>query len=140
MKRMVAVPLLLLIGCRSESPDAQVRAAFETCRKAVEEGRPEPVTACLAKDFQGPEGMDRAQAQAFLMGVLRRQKVGVTVVAQRVEVDGATARQSVDLILTGKGGGLLPEDASRRTLHLRWRSQKGEWRLAEVREGEGAAR
>ena len=61
----------------------------------------------------------------------------VEVVAHRVEMDGATARQSVDLVLTGKGGGLLPEEASRRTLHLRWRYQKGAWRLVEVREGEG---
>lgn len=138
MRRMLAVPLLLVLGCRSGSPEAQVRAAFAACVEAVEAAQPEPVIERLDPTFQGPDGMDRAQARLFLLGVLRRQKVGVTVLAQRVDVQGSTARQAVDLMLTGKGGGLLPEDASRRTLHLTWREHKGAWRLVAVREERGS--
>ncbi len=124
-------------GCRSDKPDVRVRAAFETCRAAVEAGDARAATAALDPAFQGPEGMDKGMAQLFLMGTFRQQNVGVTVVRNEVAVKGNEAVQDLDLILTGRSGGLIPQDASHRSFRLRWRNVSGDWRLAEVQSLEG---
>jgi len=61
--------------------------------------------------------------------------VGVTVLAQRLEVRGGQAAQEVDLLTTGRtGASLLPAEGSRRSLALRWELRDGEWRIREVQE------
>ena len=119
-------------GCRSDKPEVRVRAAFETCRAAVEAGDARGATAALDPTFQGPDGMDKGMAQLFLMGTFRREKVGVTVVRNEVAVKGIEAVQDVDLILTGRSGGLIPHDASHHSFRLRWRKTGDDWKLAEL--------
>jgi len=132
-KRIASVCVLMaLVACRSDNPEAQVRKAFEACRAAVEAGDAATATAVLDPVFRGPEGMDRATARLFLMSTFRREKVGVTVVRNEVAVQGNEALQDVDLILTGRSGGLLPQDASHRGFRLAWRKVEGVWLLREV--------
>lgn len=121
-----------LSACRSDKPEAQVRKRFESCRAAVEAGDAAAATAALDPTFKGPEGMDRATAQLFLMGTFRQEKVGVTVVRNEVAARGNEAFQEVDLILTGRSGALLPQDASHRGFRLRWLKSEGDWKLMEV--------
>lgn len=130
------VPALLgaLLACRSDKPEDQVRKAFGACVAAVEAGDAGAAAEPLDASFRGPEGMDRGAARLFLMGILRREKVGVTVVRNDVTVRGQEAFQEVDLLLTGRSGGLLPQDASRRSFGLRWRRAGGDWRILEVQE------
>ena len=52
-------------------------------------------------------------------------------------VRGNEALQEVDLILTGRSGGLLPRDASHRSFRLRWRNSKGAWNLMELQSLDG---
>ena len=125
----------LLLGCRSESPEALVRNAFETCRTAVEAGDAGTAIAALDPAFQGPEGMDRATAQLFLLGTLRQEKVSVTLLRSEVLVRRQEADQDIDLILTSRSGSLLPQDASHRSYHLRWRKVGGKWLLRELLPG-----
>lgn len=129
-----AAALVLLAGmaaCRNDRPEDQVRAAFEVCRAAVEAGDAAGATAPLDPTFQGPEGMDKATARLFLMATLRRDKVGVTVLRNEVTVHGGEALQEVDLLLTGRSSGLLPQDASNRHFRLRWRKDGRDWKLLE---------
>jgi ketosteroid isomerase-like protein len=114
-----------------------VKKAFETCRAAVEAGDAAAATASLDPTFRGPEGMDKATARFFLVGTFRQEKVGVTVVRNEVAVRGNEALQEVDLILTGRSGGLLPQDASRRGFQLRWRKSGGDWKLMELQSLDG---
>jgi hypothetical protein len=44
----------------------------------------------------------------------------------------------VDLVLTTRRGGLLPQDASRRGFQLRWRKSGGDWILMELLPLEGS--
>ena len=133
MRRLsLLLALALLAGCRSESPEAQVRKAFETCRAAVEAGDAGAATAPLDPAFQGPEGMDRATARLFLMGLPRQEKVGVSLLRSEVQVHRMEADQEVDLLLTSRSGSLLPQEASRRTYRLRWRKAGGKWLLVEL--------
>ena len=135
--RPVLLSLLLpaLCSCGPESAEAQVKKAFETCVKAVESGEAAPAVEALAKDFSGPEGMGRDEAKPFLLGILSREKVGVTVLSSRIEIQGSQAQQSVELMLTGrKGSELLPQEASKHIYLLRWEKQKGKWKLRELQE------
>ena len=130
------LPMLLagLSACHTDKPEDQVRKAFEACRAAVEAGDAAAATAALDPAFRGPDGMDKPTARFFLMGTFRQEKVGVTVVRNEVAVRGNEALQEVDLILTGRGGGLLPQDASHRGFRLRWRKTGGAWRLMEIQD------
>jgi hypothetical protein len=137
MKSALALFLLLvpILACRSESPEAQVKRAFETCVEAVESSDPGPAIELLAPDFSGPEGMGRDEAKLFLVGILRREKVGVTVFSSRIEVRGSRAEQSAELLLTSKSGsGLLPQEAGRHLFLLQWERQKGKWKLRQMQE------
>ena len=122
-----------LVACHIDKPEAQVRAAFEACRAAVEAGDAAGATAPLDPAFRGPEGMDRVAARLYLMALFRQEKVGITVLRDEVAVRGREAEQEVDLLLTG-GGGLLPRDASRRAFGLHWRKAGGDWRILEIQE------
>lgn len=124
--------ILALLACRSDKPEDQVRKAFEGCRTAVEAGDAIAATDPLDSTFKGPEGMDKATARLFLLGTLRREKVGITVLHNEVTVRGRDALQEVDLVFTGRQGGLLPQDASHRQYLLRWRQAGTQWRLLEV--------
>ena len=132
------VVLAILGGCRRGTPEQRIAAAFGRCVQAVEAGDPGGVLEVLSPAFSGPEGMDRGAAQLFLAGVLRREKVGVTVISQRLELDGQRALQQVDVLLTGRSGGeLLPRDGSRRSFLIRWELRDGQWRIREVQETAG---
>jgi len=139
MRKSIAsvLALLALLACRTDKPEDQVRKAFETCRAAVEAGDAAAATAPLDPAFRGPDGMDKGTARLFLMGTLRQEKVGVTVVRNEVVVHGSEANQDVDLILTGRSSGLLPQDASQRGFRLRWRKVAGDWRLLELQSLDG---
>lgn len=135
MRAFLAGLLILSLGCRRESPEAQVKRAFAACVAAVEAGDPEPLILRMAPDFRGPEGMDRDAAKLFLIGLFQREKVGVTVLEARTEAEAEAGLQEVHLLLTSRGGaGLLPKDASRRVFTIRWAKVKGEWLLKEIRE------
>lgn len=133
MRALAAVLLAALAACSREGPEARIRKAFEGARRAVETGDAGGAAAVLSPKFAGPEGMDRAGMRLLLGGVLAREKVGVTVLSQKVEVDGARAVQSLDLVLTGRlGGELMPGDRSRKSLTLRWELRDGAWLIREA--------
>ncbi len=134
-RRRLAAPALLLAlaACRSDKPEDQVKAAFDQMVKAVEAGDAAGVADRLDPDFRGPENLDKAGARYFLMGVFRQGKVGVSVLENRARLQGREVDQTVGLVLTQQGSGLLP-DASRRNFLLRWKERKGDWLLAEVEE------
>jgi len=130
---MVLALLAALLACRSDKPEDQVRKAFGACVAAVEAGDAAAAAEPLDATFRGPDGMDKATARFFLMGIFRQEKVGVTVVRNDVTVRGNEAFQEVDLILTGRSG-LIPQDASRRSFGLHWRKAGGHWRIMEIQE------
>ncbi len=135
---LVAILVLLTaLACDRKGPEDRVRAAFKACCAAVEAGDAAGAVAPLDDGFRGPDGMDRASARLFLMGLLRRQRVGLTVIRNQIHPDGSDLVQEVDLLVTGRGAGLLPEDASRRSFVLRWRERGGDWRLVELQSPEG---
>lgn len=129
--------LCVLAACHPDQPEDQVRKAFEVCRSGVESGDAAKATSSLDPEFRGPDGMDKATARLFLLGILRQEKVGVTVLRNEITVKRSEAFQEVDLLLTGRSGSLLPQDASHRSFRLRWRHAKGDWKLTELQSLDG---
>ncbi len=129
---LIALTLCSLLACKQGSPEDQVRAAFASTIEAVEKSDAAAAVEMLSQDFQGPEGMDRGAARLFLMGVFRQQKVGVTVLANRVQINRDDAVQAVDVVLTSKGGGLIPDDMGRRGYIIRWRKLGSHWKIRSV--------
>ena len=129
--------VFVLLACQTDKPENQVRKAFEACRRGVEARDAAAASAPLDPMFQGPEGLDRAAAKLFLRVTLEREKVGVTILRNEVTVRGSEALQEVDLLLSGRSGGLLPQDASRRGFRLRWRKVGGDWKLLELQSLDG---
>ncbi len=114
-----------------------MRKAFKACVAGLEAGDASGATEVLASGFQGPEGMDKAAVRLYLLALLRKEKVGVTVLGDRIEVRGREALQSVEVLLTSRspGGGFLPQETSRRTYLLHWRLEGGDWKLSSLQEG-----
>ncbi len=131
--RALPAALLLLLACHSDKPEARVKAAFDQMVRAVEAGDAAGAAELLDPEFRGPEGLDKGGARLYLIGVFRGGKVGVTVLENRLRLEGRDVWQNVALLVTQKGGGLLP-DSSRRAYLIRWRERKGDWRMVEVQE------
>ena len=126
---LIALTLCSLVACKQGRPEDQVREAFASTIEAVEKSDAGAASEMLSQNFQGPEGMDRGAARLYLMGVFRQQKVGVTVLANRVQINRDGALQAVELVLTSKGGGLIPEDMGRRSYVIRWRKTGSHWKI-----------
>jgi hypothetical protein len=132
---LLSIALIALTGCRRESPEAEIQKAFDTCVQAIQEADPGTATNRLSAQFSGPEGMTRDEARLYLMELLRREHVGITVFASRIAVQGSQGTQSVEAILTSRSGdSLLPQDASRRLFLLRWERRQGTWYLRSLEE------
>ena len=129
---LTALTLCSLLACKQDSPEQQVRKAFGATVDAVEKSDAGAAWEMLSQDFQGPEGMDRGAARLYLMGMLRQQKVGVIVLANRIQINRDGAVQAVELMLTSKGGGLVPEDMGRRGFVIRWRKTGSQWKIRSV--------
>lgn len=134
MKSVTVPPaLLLLLACSPDSPETRIHRAFDASVKAVEAGDAAAAVEMLDEGFRGPEGMTKAEARAYLLGWFRSERVGITVVAQKLEVRGNHASQDIDLLLTARTGkALLPQEGSRRSLHLRWALVGKAWRVKEI--------
>jgi hypothetical protein len=133
--RALPTVLILLPGCRSERPEVLIQKAFDVCVKAIEAGDATEATESLSPRFSGPEGMNRDEARLYLMGLLKQEKVGITVFSSRIQAKGSQAQQAVELLLTSRSGAaILPQDASRRLFQLRWELMEGEWRLRSIEE------
>lgn len=129
---LTALTLCSLLGCKQGSPEDQVRETFASTVEALEKSDAGAASDMLSQDFQGPEGMDRGAARLYLMGVFRHQKVGVAVLANKVQINRDGATQAVELVLTAKGGGLIPEDMGRRSFVIRWRKIGSHWKIRSV--------
>jgi hypothetical protein len=99
--------------------------------------RAQPSSPSIPPNSRGPDGMDKATAQLFLLGILRQEKVGVAVMRNEITVQRSEAFQEVDLLLTGRSVGLLPQEASHRRLRLRWRKVRGDWKLTDLQSLDG---
>lgn len=135
-KRNVAVllgMLLALAACARLAPEAKLRGTLAAFEHAVDARDAGGVRDVLADDFIGPEGLDKAGAVRLAQGLfLRYRDVGVHTGPFDVRMQGDHASVRCEAILTGSGGGLLPEAGQAYAVTTGWRLQGGDWRLVAI--------
>jgi ketosteroid isomerase-like protein len=132
LRASCSATLLILCACRNDKPETLIREAFRTSVKNIEAGDAAGAVEILDSSFHGPDGLDKPSARLFLMGLFRQGKVGLSVVQDRIRVEGDRAFQEVELLLTQKSSGPLPDEMSKRDFLLHWEKRKDKWLLREV--------
>jgi len=136
------LPLAVLAACAAlacrapRSDEDQIRALFEDAARAAGERRVSDVVAPLSERFRGNEGIGRHEAKQLVAAqVLRGEWTAVAISGATVEVEGESARATVDAILTrgaGKGkalADLLPGEASAHRFDCRLEREEGRWQV-----------
>ncbi len=106
------------------SPEQRVRAAIDAMREGAEARSVADVMRHVDASYRDASGMTRDELRAYLLGhLLGAQRIGVTVLRERIDVAGAGATADLTLLLTRDGS----RDTRRVTLRLG--EIGGEWKL-----------
>ncbi|MFP7721549.1 YybH family protein [Lysobacter sp. A3-1-A15] len=120
---------VMLGACSSPPPEQRLRDAMGGVQQAIEKRDAAGLSAHLADDFVGPDGMDRDGARRLALVLFRRHRnVGMTLGPPDIQVQGDHATVTFTAVLTG-GAGALPESARVQHVTTGWREDGGEWRL-----------
>lgn len=126
--------LVLAAGCRRESAEQALRRDVASLQAAIEARDAGAVAKFLADDFIGDDGLDRDGARRLaVIHFMRNASVGVTTGPLDIRLQGddhATVRTTV--VLTGGGGGLLPDSGRVHAVTLGWRREGGDWRVTSL--------
>ena len=126
---LLALALLLAVGCSSEPPEAALRATIDRMQAAAEARDAPGLAESVSEEFIGPNGMDRDQFRRTLALVwFRDQQVGVQLGPLDVKLVGEGATVAFTAGTSG-GAGWLPERGQLFKVNTGWRLEDGEWRL-----------
>lgn len=139
MKSKLAFALLILaLACRPKAtPDQAIRDTLSKAVAALEAGDAAGATAILDDHYQGPDGLNKAATQFFVVQILKQGKVGVHITDQDIGVKNDDAFEKIHVIFTQAGSGLLP-DGSKKVYMLHWHQRGSDWRLMDVQDFTGA--
>ncbi len=128
----VTIPLLLLLACQSDKPEAQAKKALSAAVAAVEAGDVGGAVAALHPEFlgslEGEGGLTRDQARFVLMGIFRQGKVGLTLLRVDARMEGAEVLQEVEAVAS-QGG-----ERARRHWLFTWTLHGGTYKLRRMQE------
>lgn len=127
---LVIVLGLVLAGCSRTPPEQALRRTIEQMQSAIEERDAATLADGIARDFIGPEGMDRKAAQRLAAVVfLQNRQVGVTLgpLDIKLQPGGATVRCTA--AMTGGNSALLPTSGQVYDVTTQWRQDGDDWEL-----------
>ena len=125
--------LAMASACKRSTPEQALRRDLSALQAAIETRDAGAVRDFLAEDFIGNDGLDRDGARRLAaLYFMRNDKVGVTVGSLDVAVQGDHATVRCAVVLTGGGGGLLPDSGRIRQVESGWRLEDGEWRMTSI--------
>jgi hypothetical protein len=114
--------------------EEQILAIFGDAARASEEKRIGDAVQGVSEHFEG-EGLDKRGVKQLVAGhVFRGTWVSVTIAGATVEVQGDTARATVDVVMSRSGKGkplaeLLPEQATAHRFKCRLAREPEGWRV-----------
>jgi hypothetical protein len=127
---MVWACLLALSACSRPAPEQALRDTIAQMQSAIEARDASALDEHIAKDFIGPEGMDRKDARRLAQVVfLRNRDIGATLGPLQLAVEDAHATVRFSVALTGGSGALLPDSAQVYQVSTGWRLRDEEWEL-----------
>ncbi len=126
---------LALAGCAKDPSEDALLAAIDRLESAGEARDVGAFMEGVADDFAGNgTELDQTGLERYLrLLALRHQTIGVTRMATKVDVTGERAVVTMQLLLTGGAGGLLPESGQLLDTESTWRFVDGDWHLAGAR-------
>ena len=134
MGRLCAVALLFgtgLAACARAPPEQALRERIDLLQRGIDRRDAGAIEVLLAPDFVGNGGLDRKGARRLAAAMfLRYRDVGSRLGPLQVELRGdgrATVRFTA--VVTGGGGGMLPEDGRVYEVTSGWRLDDGDWRM-----------
>jgi hypothetical protein len=126
--------VVLGLACHPKStPDQEIRDTLSNAATALETGNASAAAAILDDRYQGPEGMNKAATQFFLVQALKQGKISVHILDQDIGVSGADAFEKVHVVMTQQGAGILP-DGSKKTYILHWTKRGSDWRVLDIQD------
>lgn len=130
MRPLLVPMLLVLAACSHPAPEEALRKEVDAMRTAVEARDAGELSDGIAKDFIGPEGMDRKGATRLAQVVfLRNRDIGVTMGPLDVAMREGGATVKFTAALTGGSGGMLPASGQVYDVSTDWRQNGDEWEL-----------
>jgi len=131
---MCCVSLVVLVACSHGPDEAALRARLDAMIEAIESREPRTFMAGVTEDFIGDLGLDHNRLQSYLRAqLLRNTRVGVTVVSTDVILHGERATVVQRLVLTGGGGGLIPDRLRQLRIESGWRFGESGWQVYSAR-------
>jgi hypothetical protein len=126
------VYLLLLAGCGSEGPEAEIRANIASMQQAVEAKESGAAVEYLAEHFAGSHGLDKQGLRRILMAhFLRHRKISVALTRLDISVNeyNPVSAQMEAVVAVSGAQGLLPQDGDLISVSGDWELHEGEWLL-----------
>lgn len=123
--------LALASGCTRAPAEQRLRDTIQIMETAAEAGNVGDFLDGVSVEFTGNSGQhDRRELHAMLRGVtLRHRDLGVALGPLDITMHGEDrATVTVDAIVTGGSGGLLPESGRHLRIDSGWREEDGDWR------------
>ncbi len=125
----------LLVSACTRTPDEQrIREAMAAMQQAMETRQPRDFLAHVDADFIGNNsgGSEGAVNRALLGNILRAEilrndKIGVSLGAIDVQIQGNRATAHVVATLTGGAGGALPERVAVYSIVSGWKRDGRDW-------------
>ncbi len=125
---------LVLAGCARTPPEQRLRETLAGLQASVEQRDPGALQGYLAKDFVGPDGLDREQARRMAQVLfLQHRDVGVRAGPQEIVLRDGHATVRFTAALTGGSGRFLPDSAQLYEIESGWREEDGDWHLTSIR-------
>ncbi len=123
--------LALAAGCTLATPEQRLRDTVSALQESIDARDAGAIAEVVAADFVGNEGIDRDGARRLAAAVfLRHRAVGAQLGPLDVRLTGDThATVEFSAVVTGGGGGWLPETGQVYRVRSGWRVEDGEWRL-----------
>ena len=132
---IVAMAVMLLVGCGREEPLQALESAARTLQESIESKDTSALMDLLHPDFRASGQFDREWARRMAaLTFLRHRNVRALVLGSEHELDpsyAARGHSQAQVTLTGAEG-LLPQRAGHYRVRLEWWHEDGKWLLARL--------
>lgn len=131
VRSLAVLAVFFVSACARLPAEQRLRDTISGMEEAIESGNVSDFLEGVAVDFSGNEGQyDRRQLHAVLRGItLRHRDIGVALGPLDVTMHGKDrATVKVSAVVSGGGGGFIPDSGRRIRIDSGWRLDDGDWR------------
>ncbi|MGO4549890.1 nuclear transport factor 2 family protein [Lysobacter sp. 2RAF19] len=122
--------VLVLASCARTPPEQSLRRTIAQMQTAIQTRDASALADGIARDFIGPDGMDRKAAQRLAAVVfLQNRQVGVTLGPLDIKLQPGGATVHCTAAMTGGDSAWLPTSGQVYEVTTQWRQDGEDWEL-----------